>query len=91
MKNETTYSGILGLWQLLLAVLSVNTTDLPRLEESRQIPASQRMTILLRQGLRYEKRAELSLVPIRDRTGRKKPETPAPLPPSPTGTATSTE
>ena len=37
MQNETTYSGILGLWQRLLDALSANTTDLPHLELSRSL------------------------------------------------------
>jgi hypothetical protein len=37
MGNETTYSGILGEWQRLLASMGANTTDLPHLEASRSI------------------------------------------------------
>jgi hypothetical protein len=35
MQNETTYSGILGEWQRLLAAMSANTVDLNHLEASR--------------------------------------------------------
>ena len=40
MQNETTYSGILGEWQRLLASLAANTDEIPHLEASRAILAA---------------------------------------------------
>jgi hypothetical protein len=53
MQNETTYSGILGEWQRLLAAMSANTVDLNHLEASRTIFAdllNQAQAVIRRQA-----------------------------------------
>ncbi len=53
MQNETTYSGILGEWQRLLAAMATNTDEVPHLEASRVMFAdhlSQAQALLQRQA-----------------------------------------